>query len=346
MPQPVRIAVAGAGLIGRAHVARILASPDAALAGIADPSPEGAALAAAHGVPHAPGMAAILAAARPDAAIAATPNRRHVPDALACLDAGIPCLVEKPVADTVEDAERLVDAAARTGIPVQVGHHHRHSAFLRGAAEIVASGRLGRIVAVNALTWFRKPDDYFGGPGAWRTKPGGGPILINLIHLVDDLRTLCGDVESVTALTSNATRGFDVEDTAAILLRFRNGALGTVNISDAAASPWSWELTSGENPAYPRTDEACTLIAGTAASLSIPRLEVWSHGEGGHWWTPIHRDRRTTPDADPLTAQLAHFVRVVRGEAAPYPDAAEGLATLRTTLAVTRSAGSGVTVTP
>lgn len=342
----IRVAVAGAGLIGRAHLRRILDSPDTELAGIADPSPEAARLAASHGVPHAEDLAALLQAAQADAVIVATPNRLHVPDALACLAAGLPCLVEKPLADDIADAERLAAEAARTGIPVQVGHHRRHSPLQRGAADIVAAGRLGRVTAVNALCWFRKPDDYFEGPGAWRTQPGGGVILINLIHVVDDLRALCGDVDAVMAVTSSAARGFAVEDTAAILFRFRSGALGTLSISDAAAAPWSWEMTSGENPAYPCTEEAAYLVAGTDASLSVPRLEVWSHGEARSWWSPIRRERTTPPDADPLTLQLAHFVKVVRGEAAPYPSVAEGLATLRATIAVTRSAETGGWVTP
>ena len=91
--------------------------------------------------------------------------------------------------------------------------------------------------------------------------------------MIDDLRNLCGDVVGVQALQASAVRGFPVEDTAAMLLRFRNGALGTVSISDTVAAPWSWELTSGENKAYPRTDEFCYLIGGTEGSISIPRLE-------------------------------------------------------------------------
>jgi len=86
---------------------------------------------------------------------------------------------------------------------------------------------------------------------------------------------------------------FVVEDTAAMILGFVNGALGTLTISDAAAAPWSWEMTSGEN-----------------------KLEVWSDSCDG-WRTPIHSARTIVPEQDPLSLQVRHFVDVVRGEDEP-----------------------------
>ncbi len=121
---------------------------------------------------------------------------------------------------------------------------------MRAASEIVASGRLGRIVAVSALFWLYKPDDYFDMP--WRREPGAGPVFLNLIHDVDNLRALLGEVVSVQAVESNTVRGHPVEDTAAIILQFASGALATISVCDTAVAPWSWEMTTGENPAYPR----------------------------------------------------------------------------------------------
>jgi len=343
MTEPVRILVAGAGLIGRTHIQRILAEPEAALAGIVDPAPPAEALARRHGVIWGADLAPMLAQAKPDAVIVATPNALHVPMGLACIAAGLPMLLEKPVADTVEGAWSLVAAAEKAGVPVLVGHHHRQSPFIAAAKETVASGRLGRLVTVNALTWFLKPADYF--DTAWRRTPGGGPILINLIHLIDDLRNLCGDIAEVQAIASNAVRGFPVEDTAAMLLRFRNGALGTVSLSDTAVSPWSWELTSGEYKAYPQTDQFCILLAGTEGSLSVPRLEHWRHEGTRGWWSPIQATRITAPEQDPLALQLRHFCAVARGAAKPLIDAREATRTLEATLAVKRAAESGRAVT-
>src|SRR5207249_3764963 len=117
--------------------------------------------------------------------------------------------------------------------------HRQHSPIMARAREIVSGGRLGRIVAVVGTALLYKPDGYFDVGGGWRRQPGGGPILINLIHEVNSLLSLVGDVVSVQAVSSGATRGFPVEDTAAMLFRFAGGALGTFLLSDAAGSPRS-----------------------------------------------------------------------------------------------------------
>ena len=100
--RPVRLAVMGAGLIGKRHIERVLTQPDAELAAIVDPSPAAEALAEAKGAPWFPSFAAMLAAgARPEGAIVATPNQVHADNGLECIAAGVPALVEKPLADDI-----------------------------------------------------------------------------------------------------------------------------------------------------------------------------------------------------------------------------------------------------
>ena len=118
-------------------------------------------------------------------------------------------------------------------------------------------------------------------------------------------------------------------------------ALGTVSVSDAVVAPWSWELTSGENPAYPHQDQFCYQIGGTHASLSIPQLELWSNPGRRSWWEPLIRERIAFGPADPLEAQIHHFCEVIRGKAAPFVPAREGLETLKVVEAVKQSARSG-----
>lgn len=209
MSAPVRIAVAGAGAIGQAHIKRILAEPQAELGAIIDPSPKARDQAASLGVPWFADLEIGLQSAKPDGVVIATPNHLHVPNGLTAVKAGVPMLLEKPVSDDVESAMKLVTAAEAAGVSILVGHHRRHSPLIQRAREIVESGRLGQITAVTGLCLLKKPNHgYFDGPGAWRSQPGGGVVLINLIHVVDDLRNICGDVVSVQAAESNVARGF------------------------------------------------------------------------------------------------------------------------------------------
>ncbi|MNQ88332.1 putative 4,5-dihydroxyphthalate dehydrogenase [compost metagenome] len=158
----------------------------------------------------------------------------------------MPVLLEKPVGVHLDEVRELVAASAGSGVPVLVGHHRRHNPLISRARELVQEGCLGRLTTVTALWQLQKPDSYFDIP--WRREPGAGMLLTNLIHDLDLLRHLCGEVAEVQAITSNGVRGFANEDSAAVLLRFANGALGTLSGSDAVAAPWSWELDSGENP--------------------------------------------------------------------------------------------------
>ena len=197
-------------------------------------------------------------------------------------------IVEKPIGDTVEGATRLVEAGEAAGVPVLTGHHRNYSPIMAKAREIVQSGVLGPIVAVSGTALFYKPDDYFDIGGGWRREPGGGPILLNLIHEVNNLLSLVGDVVEVSAVTSNATRGFPVEDTAAMVFRFANGALGTFVLSDTAGSARSWEQTSQENTSYSTyPDEDCYHIAGTTGSLSVPTMRLKVFRGTRSWWEPF-----------------------------------------------------------
>src|SRR4030088_1557289 len=127
MSTKMRIGVAGAGLIGRRHIELIEASPDCEMAGIADPTIEGKALAEAPKYPWYPDHRALLEREAPDGMIVASPNALHLEMAIDCLEHGTPALVEKPVTDTVASAKILLRAVRRTGVPVLVGHHRRHN---------------------------------------------------------------------------------------------------------------------------------------------------------------------------------------------------------------------------
>ncbi len=341
-----RIAVAGAGYIGQAHMGAAQNSPSCTLSAIVDPSPAAADVAARAGVPLYQSIDELLAQDRPDGLILATPNQLHVPQALQCVAARLPILLEKPIATTVAEGEQLVRRVDETGAKVLIGHHRAHSPIMAKARAVVASGQLGKLVAVMGSATFFKPDSYYA-DAPWRREIGAGPILLNMIHEVHNLRMLCGDIVAVQAFASHATRGFPVEDTVAINLRFASGALGTFMLSDTAACPRSWEQTSQENKAYPSyDDEDCYVITGTNGSLSVPtmRLKTYPSPQERSWWKPFEVGVAGMVRDDPLKHQLEHFGAVIRGEAEPLVSARDGLQNLRVTEAIAEAARSGQVV--
>lgn len=343
---PLRIALIGAGIMGRQHLSYLRELPHATLCAVVDPSEQARLLAAEHGVPCFDELQALLDSRLAQAVIIANPNAAHVPTALRCVEAGLPALLEKPVGVSLQEVRELVAAVQRSGVPVLVGHHRRHNPLIGKARELMLQGVLGQLTTVTALWQLQKPDSYYDVP--WRREPGAGMLLTNLIHDLDLLRYLCGEVDQVQALTSHAVRGFTNEDGAAIILRFANGALGSLTSSDAAAAPWSWELSAGENPVYPRQpDQPCYLLAGTAGSLSIPQLRYWSYAStGAGWHEPLQSVEHPYESAPALLLQLKHFIEVARGEALPLVSAADAGRTLALYDAICRAAEQGCATVP
>ncbi len=346
----LQLAVVGAGLIGRRHIELIQTGARCHLCAVVDPSPVSVALASSLGVPHFARLEDLFARQtfrKPDGVILATPNQLHVPGALLCAQHEVSALIEKPVADSLEAGRQLLDALEKNPVAMLVGHHRRHSRTLQLAKRTIVSGRLGRVVTVMGSAQFYKPDSYFE-QGDWRKEAGGGPILINLIHELDSLRYLCGEIEAVHAIGSNAVRGFAVEDSVVMTLKFSSGALGTFTLSDTVASPRSWEQTSGEDAAYPRyPTEDCYFIAGTLGALAVPTMRTWTYAQGGRepgWWTPFVEQTLALHGIDPLAAQLAHFCDLLEGKAEPIITVADALQSLLAVEAVRRSIATGNTV--
>jgi len=337
-----RLAVIGAGAIGRAHIALAKSQGLFDLAALVGRSAPTQALAAELGVACHADTAGMLAAARPDAVIVATPNATHADIGIQCLRAGAHVLMEKPIADTLDNARRLCNAADEAGRVLLVGHQRRHNAILRQARAIVQSGRLGALVVANGMANWLKPDAYF--DIAWRRQAGGGPILINLIHDIDLLRFLMGEIASVQASSANAVRGFEVEDTAAVILRFTSGALATLTVSDSATTPWNWDLAAGESARHPRHDVNSHFISGTLGSLALPRLEVWDYRQARGWQEPLTQERTALHQANPYAEQLRHFHAAIEGTEAPVCSGRDALRSLQATLAAVEAAASGQVV--
>ena len=344
--EPVRLGLIGGGLISAKHIEGSKNINNGNIVALCDVNPERKSLADELNIPFFSDYREMITQTELQGVIDATPNQFHAEIGITCANKGIHVLTEKPITATLAEGKQLVEAAEEAGVSILVGHHRRYFPVIRRAREIIQSGELGTLVGVSMIWALMKPDVYFEVP--WRSQKGGGPILINMIHEIDNLRFICGDVVEINARTSNHGRGGQVEDTVAIHFELAAGTLGTIMVTDTAPAPWSYELTSGENSDYFETDQDCYFFLGTKASLSFPNMEVWAHPHGQEkgWWEPLMRRSEKVPFSSPFTAQLEHFCRVIQGEEDPVITAADGLMTLATTLAITESAETGRPVKP
>ncbi|MDB2407853.1 Gfo/Idh/MocA family oxidoreductase [Jannaschia sp.] len=314
-----RLLLAGTGLIGARHLAHIDAHPDLTLAGIVDPDP----VRRAH--PTAPGFATLADVdVAVDGILIATPTGSHAPLTIAAVDRGWHVLVEKPVADSLEAADAMIAAAAAADRRILVGHHRRHHPRVAKLKEIVDSGRLGQPVAASLLWLMRKPDDYF--DVDWRAGIDGAPIKQNLIHDVDTLRWLFGEVTDVVGLASNAVRQAARPESGGAVLRFDSGVTATLTYADTTPTPWGFEAGTGESPAIPHTAQDSLRIAGTHGAVEFPSLRVWSGA--AHWNEEPKASDTPIEDGIPLIRQLEHFAAVIAGRAEPLVDAASARRTL------------------
>lgn len=337
------LALIGLGAIGTMHVERIRNSTAFTLTALVDPTDTAQAYAHDHDIPWYPNQQALLAKQHPDGVIIATPNRTHCTITLDFLHQNIPVLLEKPITDTLEDAWRIVHAERDSGTPVLIGHHRRHNPILLEARRILQCGALGQTVSATVLANFLKPDSYF--DLAWHRQPGAGPVLINLIHDIDMLRVLLGEITSVQATKSNRVRGLDVEDTAGVLMRFQSGAIGTLVASDCTTSPWNWDLCAGEAAHYPQQRENTHFICGTEASLTLPGLDLWQYqGPKKDWHAPLTQTRSILHRHDPYQAQLMHFADVIERRVPSRCSSLDGLRTLQAALAVHEACSRGCAV--
>ena len=342
----IKLGLIGLGWIGQRHLQLAAAEPECDLVATADPAPNLASIAANAGAVHYASHLEMLDNESLDGIIVAAPTQMHAPMGLECVSRGLPMLMEKPFTDTVESGRELVDAAKTAGVAVAVGHHRRFDPAVRAAREILDSGEIGELVGISGLWAVRKPDAYY--EAEWRRQPGGGPVLINLIHDVDMLRYCCGEIESVYAETASGGRDFAVEDSGAVILRFASGALATIAFSDRSPSPWGWERGTDDNPPISGTGENCFRFLGSKASFEFPNIALWKNEPDVEpsWLGPISREARTLPPRAALAAQLSSFCQVVRGECEPVVGPADGLATLAATVAIHSSAESRSPIRP
>jgi len=342
--QAVKLGLVGAGNIGQRHIMAIDKLETAQLAAIADPSIPAKKIADTRAIACYPTARDMLENTALDGIVIATPTERHHEDILSCLAYKKPILVEKPIAATQDEAADIAERAQQAGVEILVAHQRRYYPCAAKAKELIASGAIGTLVGINGQWTCRKDTPYY--DPLWRRKTEAGPVLTNLIHEIDLLRFICGEIKGVSAYLNRVDQQFEKEDAAALTMLFDNQAVGTFLLSDRTPSHWSWEFALGENLALPKSGQNATRFMGSKGALEFPNLVLWQHeNEDGNWKDAITPTAIETEFIDAYVAQMAHFCDVVRGKVSAFINAKDASLSLKATLAVAQSAKSGQMVT-
>jgi len=286
-------AVIGCGTISVVHLAAISSLDGADLAGVCDTDADRAAAAGREfGVPWFTDHAEMLATVRPQVVHICTPHDQHVPVAVDCLDAGVHVLVEKPVAATVAEAERLIEAADRhPGTKAGICLQNRYNVATTTARDLLATGELGAVRGGSAtLLWHRGPEYYRARPWRGRRRESGGGVLINqAIHTLDLLEWLLGDVVDVRGHTGRYGLDgvVDVEDTASVLLDHAGGARSVLfatntNVTD---SPVTIEIVTESAVLRIHGDLTVTYVDGRTETRAERTVGT---GLGKAYWGASH----------------------------------------------------------
>ncbi len=340
MNKKINISIVGTGLMGLQHIKAIQKSKKANLHSIVDISNNAKNLSKKYKIPLYSNVSELLNSKKLDAVIVATPNQLHEKHTVSFLKNKIPVLLEKPISDNIQSAKKIINCANKNKTPLLIGYHRRHNSIVTNVKKKINSGKLGRIVAANVMCWLYKNKEWY--KEKWRIKKGGGPLGINLVHDIDLICYLLGPVKYVQASTSNKIRKYEVEDTAIVNFIFNSGTLCTLSVSDTIVGPWSYELTAGENPAYPITNQSAYYIGGTLGSVQFPNLKHWYNKGERSWWKQIyHDDMNIRLSRFTLINQVDHFCDVVKKKIKPKVTGDDGLQSLKIFAAITKSAKTG-----
>jgi predicted dehydrogenase len=229
-----------------------------------------------------------------DAVVVCSENRRHAGDVIPALRAGVDVLCEKPISTTVEDAREMIRVAEETGRRLGIAFPVRHAPAVRRAREIVRSGAIGRVLAVNGTNHGQPPGGWFLDP----EMSGGGAVMDHTVHVADTLRFVLGvEVRSVYAEIGSffGTRG--VDDAGILTLEMEGGV---ADGSFATVDP-SWSRGAG----YPTWGDFTLRITGSSGVLDVDAfsrsITTFDHESGGTFWTPA--------GGDPNALMLDDFLR-------------------------------------
>ncbi len=337
----IRIAIAGAGAIAeRAHIPALRSVANAQIIAIQSRTADKAERVARAIWPGDAGRPNVysdfdemLARERPDAVGIFTPNYLHCEFTLKALSAGAHVLVEKPMAPTAAAARKMVDGAAKARRVLMVAMQQRLGGIERAIKEAVTSGAIGRPNFIRARL-------SHGGPGSWApgqkwfttaSEAGGGAMLDLGVHVADLAIWIMGEVDSVSGQVGMLAKQIEVEDTGAMIIQFKSGALGVIEASWSSMPPLSAiEIYASEGrvmAGYPRQDISILKADGSPAP-GFSREEVMSRFDPRDLLAPF-RDL------------AANFIGAIQGRVKPSPDGNDGLRAVEAIEACYRSSRTG-----
>ncbi|WP_292934507.1 Gfo/Idh/MocA family oxidoreductase [Noviherbaspirillum sp.] len=332
----IRFGLVGCGRISKNHIAAIRQHEDSCeLVGVCDVDPRALEAAVdATDVKAYRSLDVMLAECKADVFVLATPSGLHSSQAIQVAQAGRHVITEKPMATRWEDGKRMVAACDEARVRLFVVKQNRHNTTLQLLKKAIEGKRFGKINMVNLNVFWTRPQEYYDSAkwrGTWEYD--GGAFMNQASHYVDLVEWLVGPVESLHAYTATLQRNIEVEDTGVLSLRWRNGALGSVNVT---------MLT------YPKNLEGSITVLGERGTVRIGGVAL---NEVQHWEFADHGD-----DDDKVMAAsyetgsvygfghakyYDNVIKVLRGDAEPETDGREGLKTLEVLIATYLSARDG-----
>src|SRR6056300_733241 len=333
----INIAIQGIGTVGKRHLMAIEQIENINLSGIIDLTPQAEEFCKNKNIPLFQNLNDLLANNKTDGLVISTPTIHHHQNAITALKLGFDVLIEKPISATINEAQEITNIAIENKCKVLVGHQRRFYPLVTKTKEIIKSKELGRILGLSGVWGLRKDKDYF--LPDWRKKITAGPVITNLIHDIDYLRFIFGEIEEVSAFSSNIINNFEKEDVITANLKFKSGLLGNFLITDCGTSPWSWETATGENIHLPTLLENNLRVIGTEGSLEFPNLKIWRYiKNGSDWKNEIYSQDLSFSNIDPYVAQMNHFKDIINRKIEPITGSEDAELTLKVALSILESA--------
>lgn len=338
MTDLVRFGLIGCGRIAPRHAQSLAALPGATLTTVADcVAARAERFGKEFGAQPLTDYRRLIESRDVDVVTICTPSGLHAEMAIAAMQAGKHVLVEKPIALSLADADRMLATAAATGRKLGVVLQNRYNPPMQRLREAVDEGRLGRILLGNATVRWYRPQEYYEDEwhGTW--KLDGGAIMNQSIHHIDALQWFMGDVESVFAYTATLAHRMEAEDTGVAVLRFASGAIASVE---------------GSTITYPENIEGSVALFGERGSAKVGgtalnRRVFWKiDGELEHEREILTRETIDPPGVygQSHKAVIADMIEAVRDNRRPRTHGGEARRSVAIVLAMYESARTGAPV--